>query len=313
MSHMPKFAALMRDVRAASITKDPDIHNRILAAAPATSGSEAVGADGGFSVPPDVAKAIVVNIRANTIAGRCTNLPATGNNVAVPHDEIPPWAAAAATGVYWEAELAAIAESKPALTAHNYRLNKLTALIPCSDEVLEDSQLFDAWCRTAIPARIGARLTTGIIRGTGAGQLRGILNDPALISVTRGMSVTATAATMWKRLYGSGRGNAVWLVNPDVDVPSTPGLPLALHGAPVLAVEACSAAGAAGDIILCDLSQYTLLTKALKTDVSMHFYFDANTSAYRFILRAAGQGAWSAAATPENGSTTLSWAVTAAA
>jgi HK97 family phage major capsid protein len=85
-----------------------------------------------------------------------------------------------------------------------------------------------------------------------------------------------------------------------------------LKGRPVLPIEACSALGNLGDIILCDLSQYWALTKAggaIKTDTSIHLYFDQALTAFRFIFRVNGQPAWSAPIARQNGSNTLSWAI----
>lgn len=189
------------------------------------------------------------------------------------------------------------------------RLAKITCLIPVSDETLEDSDLFDAWARTAVPERISAKLQTAMIRGTGTGQLLGILNSGCAIDVARagaGQVAAVDFAAMWKRLYGAGRDNAVWLANADVDVPTTPGLPLLMHGAPVRALEACSAIGTRGDLILGDLAQFLMFMKGLRIDASIHVFFDAHATAYRFLLRVAGNPTWSKAYAGENSAVTRS-------
>jgi HK97 family phage major capsid protein len=82
-------------------------------------------------------------------------------------------------------------------------------------------------------------------------------------------------------------------------------------GRPVVPVEAASTIGDKGDIALVDWSQYMGLTKGrdIQTDVSMHIYFDQDLTAFRFVLRVAGQPLWGSTITPENGSLTRSWAV----
>ena len=145
---------------------------------------------------------------------------------------------------------------------------------------------------------------------------------------------------MWASLYGQWRRNSVWLINQDVEpllsymafqsggtVPTSPvpvylpGNTIAgqgydtLKGRPVIPVEACSVLGNVGDIILVDLTQYMTATKGqdIKTDVSIHLYFDQDLTAFRFIMRVAGQPWWTTNITPQNPkdvNTKRSWAVT---
>jgi HK97 family phage major capsid protein len=88
-----------------------------------------------------------------------------------------------------------------------------------------------------------------------------------------------------------------------------------LYGRPVIPVQACPTVGDEGDIILADLTQYlsVVRTGGIKTDVSMHLYFDYGQQAFRFVFRMHGQPWWNAAITPENGSNNLSCFVTIAA
>jgi HK97 family phage major capsid protein len=220
------------------------------------------------------------------------------------------------------------------------RLHKLTALVPISEEALEDAPMLDSYLRSKAPAKMGAALNTAIVSGTGAGQPLGILNSPSVIEVPAESGQAADTVlymnivNMWSRMYAPRRRNAVWLINQDVEpqllnlafresasspVPAympAGGLsssPFAtLMGRPVIPVEACKTLGDSGDIILVDLTQYMVVTKGtdIKTDVSMHLYFDAQAMAYRFIFRVAGQPWWQSAVSPQNGSMTRSWAVT---
>ena len=50
----------------------------------------------------------------------------------------------------------------------------------------------------------------------------------------------------------------------------------------------------------------------IKSDQSMHFYFDQNVRAFRFVFRVGGQPWLSAALARKNGSSTLSHFVTLA-
>jgi HK97 family phage major capsid protein len=142
---------------------------------------------------------------------------------------------------------------------------------------------------------------------------------------------------MWARLYAPWRRNAVWIINQDAEpaleamgyapsgvVPTAASMPVylppggvadapyaRLKGRPVVPLQAAKTVGDQGDIMLIDFNQYWLLRKAagVRSDTSIHLYFDQAITAFRWIFRINGQPAWSAAITPENGSNTLSWAV----
>jgi len=87
-----------------------------------------------------------------------------------------------------------------------------------------------------------------------------------------------------------------------------------LLGRPVMVSEDCAALGTEGDIILWDPKEYLLATKtgptAMRTDVSMHVYFEQDLSAMRFVQRIGGQPWWTAAFSRKNGSSKSSPIVT---
>jgi hypothetical protein len=120
---------------------------------------------------------------------------------------------------------------------------------------------------------------------------------------------------MYSRRYGRNTQNYIWLINQDVEPQLqsmiAPGatfpayLPPGglsaspygmLMGRPVLPLEACSALGTEGDIIFFDPTQYLVVmqSEGMRSDVSMHLYFDTDHLAFRFILRVGGQLYWPA-------------------
>jgi HK97 family phage major capsid protein len=318
------------------------VDKRIVAAAPSTAGNEGTGADGGFIVPPDFRNSIWQKVMGDgSLAERCDQNVTAGNSITIPADESTPWDSSGITA-YWESELAATSPSKPVFSLKTSRLNKMTALVPVSEELLEDAPMLDGYLRMKAPQKMRAKLNTAIVRGTGAGQPLGILTSPSLItqdqaviSPVQGAStfVYENVVDMWARLYSECRGNAVWLINQSVEpqlnamrfvtnsaspVPAympaggLSGSPYGtLLGRPVVPVQPCSALGTVGDVILVDLTQYMIVTKGqdIRTDVSMHLYFDAAAMAYRFIMRVSGQPWWGSTISPENGANTLGWAV----
>jgi HK97 family phage major capsid protein len=312
-----------------------------------TYGNEGTGADGGFLVPPEFARQIWQKVEAEeNLMNRCTVLTPSGNSMSLPKDETTPWGTAGVR-VYWEAEAAQATASKAAFELSTQRLYKLMALAPASEELLEDAMGYESYLQAVVPGRMAAAINTAIVAGTGVGQPLGILNSPSLISVAKQTSQPADTVwmknieNMWSRMYAPYRRNAIWLINQDIepslggmafqavgassDLPGTSAVPAylpagglsaspygTLKGRPVVPVEACKAIGDQGDIILVDLTQYWILRKAagMRTDTSMHLYFDQALTAFRFIFRINGQPMWSSTIARQNGSNTLSWAVT---
>lgn len=301
--------------------------------APTTSGNESSGADGGYAVPPDFRTEIMKKVQGeDSLLARTDQMQVTGNAISFPRDETTPWGS---TGiqVYWEGEGKQLSQSKPALELTQMRLNKLTALVPMTDELLEDAPAMESYLQSKVPEVFVAKMNTAIVAGSGAGQPRGILNGGDLITVAKESGQSADTIVynnitkMWSRLYAPARSRAVWLINQDIEqqlfsmvapgalIPAylPPGGLSAspygtLMGRPVIPVEACPTLGDAGDIVLSDLSRYLTILKTggMRTDVSIHLWFDYDTTAFRFIFRMAGQPHYSAPITPQNGPNTRS-------
>jgi len=136
-------------------------------------------------------------------------------------------------------------------------------------------------------------------------------------------------------------GNAIWIANPDllpplealavgnypVFLPSvqgsatqlSPSLAAAsygmLKGRPLMLSEHAAAFSSKGDLNLLSLRGYRTITKAggINTETSMHRYFDADVTAFRFIFRLNGMPILSAPITPPKSSNTRSHFVTLAA
>lgn len=315
---------------------------RLLVDAPSTWGSEGVGADGGFAMPPEFRTAIQEKVMGeDSILARTDLIDVTGNSITIPKDETTPWQTAGGILATWEGEAAQLGQSKPQLEDVTIRLNKLTALVPVTNELLEDAAALASYINRKAPEKIDFKVSLAIIAGTGVGQPLGILKSPALVSVAEESSQTAATVNfnnivkMWSRLYAPARQNAVWLINQDVEpqllamgFPASAttvqfpvylppgGLSAApygmLMGKPVIPTQACSTLGTQGDIILTDLKAYLAAQKVggLRAETSIHLWFDYDITAFRFILRIAGQPWWSSSIAPLNGSNTLGHYVT---
>jgi HK97 family phage major capsid protein len=338
-----EFAQSVRVACSRSGTVDP----RLIVNAPTTHSSEGVGADGGFAVPPDFRAAIMEKVMGEeSLLSRTDQLESGSNTIVLPVDETTPWQTSGGIQVYWEGENSQLSQSKISLGNNTIRLNKLTALVPVTEELLSDAPALDAYLRRKTPEKMDFAVNDAIINGTGVGKPLGILNAGCTVSVAKETSQAAdtllaeNVIKMWSRMYGPSRSRAVWLINQDIEpqlftmsikiknvagAENVGGMPVymppnglsqspygTLLGRPIIPTQACQTLGDKGDIIFADLSQYMTAVKTggLRTDVSIHLWFDYDTLAYRFILRIAGQPWWSSSISPKNGSNTLSPFVT---
>ena len=213
------------------------------------------------------------------------------------------------------------------------KAKKLACFSQASNELIADGMSFEEMLAGALIKGLGWYMDYAFINGTGEGQPLGIINDPALITVTKEASQEPATITyqnvvnMFSRLAPSCFTNAVWLANPSV-IPQlltmtitigTGGAQIpvfreesgkfTLLGKEVLFTEKCPALGAKGDLILADLSQYAIgMRKEIALDRSNVPGWMEDMTDYRVIVRVDGQGTWDKPITPKNGAT-LSWAV----
>ncbi|MEI7957352.1 MAG: phage major capsid protein, partial [Verrucomicrobiota bacterium] len=241
---------------------------------------------------------------------------------------------------YWQGEAVAGTATKPVLGLNSLKLKKLMALVPVSDEMLEDSSALNSFLPKKIGQSIQWKANEAILFGQGGVVPAGAMNSGAVIVQAKDTSqatLTLSAlnlANMVSRLPEGSFPNAVWIINNNVlpalftlslgnypiylpmgsqvngAIQSSPyGL---LLGRPVIVSQHAKSFSAQGDVNLVDLSYYQAITKAggVQTATSMHLYFDADATAFRTTFRLDGQSKISAAITPFNGSTTLSPFVT---
>ena len=311
----------------------PDV--RLLNAALSTYTQEGVGTDGGFAVPPDFMASIMQAVMAETsLLGLCDPLFVSGNSMTVPTDETTQWGTGGIKA-YWEGEAQAITQSKVALREVSVRLNKLAALVPVTEEMLQDAPGVESYLRSKTPAALDWAISYALVHGTGAGQPLGVFNSPALVTQLKEAAqaadtiVAANCTRMLARMPSNSRPTAVWLIHPDAE----PQLPLmvigtqpvymppggmrsspwgTLLGRPVIPHQTANTVGDLGDIMLIDFRQYLTAIKAggVRLNISVHLWFDQDIMAFKFTVRIAGQPYLSAPITPRSGSTTMSPFVT---
>lgn len=326
-------------VRVAS-NQGNQVDPRLIANAPTTVGTEGVGSDGGFAVPPDFREEIVQRIQGEeSLLGRTDQQTSSSNTMTFPTDETTAWQTSGGIQSYWEGENSQLTQSKPALQDKTIRLNKLTTLVPVTDELLEDAPALSSYLKKKAPEKIGFKVNLALVQGTGVGQPQGILSSPCLVSVEKEGGQSADTVVfnniikMWSRMYGPYRNSAVWLINQDIEPQlltmsfegtssSVPAYMPAngisdspfstLMGRPIIPTQACETLGDKGDIIFASLGEYLTVQKTtgLRAETSIHLWFDYDVTAFKFVLRVAGQPWLSSAISPRDGSNTLSSFVT---
>lgn len=316
-----------------------ELDNRLIRNAAATTySSEGVGADGGFAIPPDFRAEIMGKVFSETnLVSRTDQLRSSGNSITMPVDNTTPWQTSGGVQAYWVGEAATKGQSKIALEQTTVKLNQLAALIPITEELLEDAPALDGYLRKKVPEKMDFTISDALAWGNGAGKPLGWMSSPCLVTQAAEGAQTAdtinatNAVKMLSRMPLSSRSTAVWLIHPDAE----PQLPLmtignqpvylpggnlagapfgTLLGRPIIPHQICKTVGDLGDFMLVDLQQYMSVLKiggnrdasGMRTDVSIHLWFDQDMVAYRFTLRIGGQPWWTTPTASKNGSLTQS-------
>lgn len=336
------FLVAVRNARSGSV--DPrlsDIRNQ-----PAQFGSEGIGADGGIAVPPDFREMIINAVQGqDSLLPRTRQLTTSTNSITMPINAVAPWDNTQGITVHRVLEAGQKPPSKPALQGKQLTVHKSVVLVPVTDELLEDAPALNAYMNSHIPEIFAHEINDLLINGQGAAnnEAEGIMNSGERIEVAAGGATAGTPVThemiknMWSRMYAPWRREAVWLMHQDIEgclstIPfnnapaASPAYPIflpmgsiagtphaTLMGRPIVSCMECQAPGTPGDIILWSPDRYLSVTRrgGIKSDVSIHVWFDFDITAFRFVLRIGGCSMLNAPITQRNGGNELSSIVTA--
>lgn len=304
-----------------------------------------VDSEGGFLIPVEFrAQLLKLAEEKSNLMGRCMDVPMSVNSVTMPYIKALDRSSGYIHGsimLYWVGEEALKTESKPKFGQVTLTLHELAGLAYTSNQVLEDSPISLQPLLTACFSDAFAwTMDNVLINGTGAAQPMGILNAPALVTVSKETGQSADTilyeniVKMEARLLPASEAKAVYLANKDIFPQlatmcfpvGTGGVPVylpaggasgkpykTLMGRPLLFTEHCQTLGDLGDIFLADYSQYLLGQKkgrGIKADTSIHLKFDYDQTAFRFTFRVDGQPWLPSAITPRYSNDDLSPFVT---
>jgi len=298
--------------------------------------TEGVPSSGGFLVPDEFGAFLLDGaLEREIVRPRAKVWPMTTQT-----RKIPSWDGADHTdGVYggfsgqWLSEGGTADRQNAKLRQIQLTAKKLGIYTQASRELREDGVTFEAQLSDAMVNAIAFYLDYAFLAGTGAGMPLGILNDPALIVVDAEAGQPASTflyencTKMMARLYPGAFENAIWIANQTllpqfmemsvsvgtggswIKAVEQRGNDFYLLGKRLLFTEKLPTAGTEGDVLLADLSKYTIgMRQEVIVDLSNAVGWLQDMVDYRTILRADGQGSWSSAITPKNGDS-LSWCV----
>ena len=284
---------------------------------------------GGFFVPDEYAAAILdSSLESEIVRPRASITPMNSDT-----KKIAGLDTSTASGNTLTGEGNAATEEQTKSRQIELHAHKLFLYTLVSNELLHDGVGFDEQLTQAMVRGAGWFLDYAFLRGSGAGQPLGVLNDPALVTVAKETGQAASTIVysnltkMFARLHPASVSNSVWVAN-STSIPQLLALSVSVGDGgshipvlsdatgdftmltrPVIFTEKLQTLGTTGDILLCDFSQYQIgIAADVALDRSMHVGLTTDETGYRTIVRADGQGLWSSSYTPANGDT-QSWCV----
>lgn len=309
----------------------------------ATAGSDEQGeysnGFGGFLVPVGFQPNLMTTpLEGDPTAGRTMRVPMSAPTVKLNARTDKDHTSSVTGGLRWyrRKETQAVEASRVEMEQIILSVNSLMGVNYQTEELLQDSPVSVAAIIAAgFQDELGSKILDEKLRGTGAGEMLGVLNsaNPCLITVAKGAGQAADTITadnvlaMRSRCWGYG--NAIWLANHDT-LPQlaklaitigTTGFPIFLTGSgdvpdtlmgrPIYFTEYAETLGDKGDLILGNWSQYLEGgIGGVESAESMHVRFLNNERAFRVSMRNDGRPWWRSALTPKKSAVTLSPFVT---
>ena len=286
-----------------------------------TAGHMEIGEDaqGGFLVPEEYRMNLLeIALETSVVRPRATVLPMASDSLKIPFVNDTSHAASVYGGVvaYWTAEAATKTATKPTFGQLELTPHKLAGLTYASNELLADSAIaLEPLITRMFGSAWGYYEDDAFINGGGGGQPLGILNCGCLKIVLRNTVNRVhyeDIAEMYQSMLPASLPYAVWVIHPNVlaelielgsgnaadasgkiliwQPDAKAGVQLTLLGRPVIISEKLPGLGTQGDILFADFRYYLIGDRqSITIDSSTHVAFTTDETAWRFVIRVAGQ------------------------
>lgn len=208
------------DPRLTGVFGDYDA-NGIFKAAGGSDGAinESVPSEGGFLVGADTSERIYQRTYlTGEITRRCQRQPISANSNRlklriVDEDSRQDGSRMGGVLAFWANEADTFMYSRPKFREIELFLNKLTALVFATDELLADAAALEGWIMNNMPTELAFRVEDAIFLGTGAGMPAGIFTSQAFLALSPGSTATvvttADVLAMWARFWHPGLKNHI--------------------------------------------------------------------------------------------------------
>lgn len=297
---------------------------------------------GGFLPPKELSSELIgaKDFQPDPFEGRMRSVPVGSQSISINAITDTTHATSVSGGmrVYWGAESVAPTSSRFEIEQVKLEPQELNGLAFATEKLISLSpQSVPALIRSGFQREFVAEKWKAKLRGTGAGQPEGILNCPAVLSLTRAVAGNnidgADLVAMSARAYMFDEKPYIWLFNPDaksdlitshsagtnsdrfhMTFGNGQDLGASLMGKPMFFSEFVATVAAAGSAILVDPSEYlwgpSTAPNMTGDAESIHVRFANRERAFLVWENVDGRCWWRAPLTPNQGTNTLSPIVT---
>lgn len=298
--------------------------------------SSTLPSDGGFLIPETLRTQLLqVALERAIVRPRATVIPMDSLRVPIPTVDATSNVSSVMGGLiaYWTEEGGTFTDASAKFGRVMLEAKKLTGYSGIPRELYQDSYLaLQAFIEANWPLALAWFEDLGFIKGTGAGEPLGLLNNPATVVQAAEAGQPATTivwenvVNMYSRMLPSSLNSAIWLVTPNAlpqlytmalsvgtggapifMMNGTGSAPMSLIGSPIVVCEKLQTLGTQGDIAFVDPKYYLIGDRQMMTiDTSEHYLFGSDKVAVRIIERVDGRPWLQSAITPQYNGPTLS-------
>jgi len=305
------------------------------ARAAGTGQIQGIGSEGGFLLQSETSIDLMTHgFNNSAILPKCQKRTLTGSEsleiIGIDETSRADGSRGGGVRVYTDAELSQITSSRTKFEKIKLAPERLTGLYYASDKILMNATFLGQEMRQLFSEEFAFKGQDLVMEGTGAGQALGIKNADCKVSIAKESGqaadtiVTENILNMMMRFYvRGGDGSICWVTNrncyPQLRTlayaigtggemarlfmpPRMVGDKGSMEGIPVEFIEQAETLGDAGDLWLCDWSQYVCVDYGdINEASSIHFKFDYSQTTFRFVYYFDGQPRLVSAITPFKG------------